>query len=889
MLPDHHLQLDQLFRLNFNQLSDVEIPFIEKDYYTAFLQEIGVVEIRNDTAYSLVSQDGRSWSVCLEDVAAAMMNMQTQGALTSQEALFILQFVIEKMDRKNVIPRYVISYVCRDAVKRVVLRRFNEAIGESYENLTELSYKISDHIEEANEIINSIRFCDPAIGSGHFLISLMNEIVAIKSQLGVLADNDGNPLFRFRVVTDNESNLLVYDRKNFNTFKFRQSESESRHLQSTLLREKCIILDNCLFGADIEPFSVSICKLRLWVELLKHICLEVNKIPCWPIFEGNIRCGDALVSRFPLWGDMKNVFKHIKYSVADYKKYVSDFKSAKSKEDKKTFSQFIDQIKKKIFIEITLDDQSLKELQKWQKELAVLTSPGLFDFDDFDDKALKSKHIEVQLMVDKYKRQIEAIQNNPVYEHAIEWRYEFPELLNESGDFMGFDCIVGNPPDSHNQVATESPESNKQIHYNINKCIGDVPELYYELGYSLLKPTYYLSYITSNSWMQSILAEKMRLYLLKETDPLLVVEFEHTKKQNNTLSAHGIAILQKARNRHRMMTCQIKDKFDPQVESLEDYIRQNSELFINETEDTAVSQGFSVLTNVEKRIKAKIDKIGTPLMSWDIQMYSGIRTGCDDAFVIDGKTKDEFILADYKNTDIIKPLLLGENIKRYKFEPSNLWLICIPWHFPLLYDKNIKSASEKAKERFRQQYPVIFNHLVKFKEQLFARNPKEVGVLFEWYAVQHLGTSKEWDDFTQPKIVWKREAPSPNFCLDYSGCAIMDTTCFMTGQRLKYLLGVLNSKHGRFMLRDTPRLLNRDVQINILTLEAMKIPVPNVKIESEMISLVNKRTSDAYQSEYNDIDDKINQFVYDMYELDTEERTYIDQLKIENFEDEYFE
>jgi hypothetical protein len=294
-----------------------------------------------------------------------------------------------------------------------------------------------------------------------------------------------------------------------------------------------------------------------------------------------------------------------------------------------------------------------------------------------------------------------------------------------------------------------------------------------------------------------------------------------------------------------MMTCQIKDDFNPLTVSMDEYIRHHSELFIVETEVKAVSQGFAVLPDIEKRIKAKIEQYGTPLISWDIQMYTGIRTGCDDAFVIDGKTKDEFILADYKNTDIIKPLLLGENIRRYKPEQSNLWLICIPWHFPLLYDKNIKSASEKAEERFRQQYPIIFKHLVKFRERLLTRNTKEVGVVFEWYAIQHFGSSSEWDGFTQPKIVWKRETPAPDFCLDYNGRAIMDTTCYISGQHLKYLLGVLNSKLGRFMLRDSPRLSNGEMHINILTLEAMKIPVPNVKIDSEMISLVNKRTSDA--------------------------------------------
>ena len=851
----------QPLRFNFDRISHDEIPFTERGYYAAFLQALGIREIKNDNSYSLVSQDESGWSVCLEEVAAAMQNMQSQGASTSKEALSVLQFVIEKMDQDRTIPPYVVTYMCRDAVTRVILQRFKEVIGESYTSLTELSFKISDNIEEANEIINSVRLCDPAIGSGHFLVTLMNEIIAVKSQLGVLADKDGNPLFRYRVQADKEDGLLVYDRKSFDTFKFKPADAESRRIQDTLLREKQIILANCLYGVGTEHFSVSMSKLRLWVELLKHICWEDNPIPSRPFFEGNIRCADPLVSRIPVSEDLRHIFKQIKISVSEYKKYVSDYKNATTKADKNIYAQFIDQVKKKLLVEITLDDRSNKELLKWQKELAVLTSPKLFELDDSDDKSMKIKQIEAQLMVDKYKQRIDDIQHNPMYERAMEWRYEFPELLDESGDFTGFDLLICNPAD---------------VQINTSIRAGDAPTLYYELGYLLLKPAYFISHITAESWMKSLLADQMQLNLNQDINPLLTVEFENPQASDNLLEEKGIMVLQKARNRQRMMTCRIKEGFDAQTDSLDDYIRQNSELFVVESDIKVVSPSFAMLPDVEKRIKAKIEKYGTPLISWDIQMNTGIRTGCDDAFVIDGKTKDDFILADYKNTDIIKPLLLGENLSRYKHEYSNQWLICIPWHFPLLYDKNICSASEKAEERFRQQYPIIFRHLVKFRERLLTRNPKEVGVIFEWYAVQHFGTSNEWEDYTKPKIVWKRESPAPGFYLDYSGCAIMDTTCFITGQRLKYLLGFLNSKQGRFMLHDSQHLPNGDIHIDTLTLETMRIPVPGVKTESEMISLVNKRTSDAYQNEYNDIDEKINQLVYDMYELDAEERGYIE-------------
>ena len=880
-MSKHNPWVNQLSGINSDLEQNTNMLFLEKSYYVAFIQQLRLKEIKDESNYVLSYQDGKNWSVSLEDVAVAMQNMQNSEELKSQEMLSILKFVINKLDRNKSVPQFVRTYMCKDAVTRVVLERFKEETGGLYTNLTELSYKISDNIDEANEIFNSMRFCDPAMGSGSFLVTLLNEMIAIKSQLGILADKNGNPLFQYKVVADNENGLLVFDRKNLKPYRFTISDPESRRIQETLMYEKRTIIEKCLYGVDSEPLSVVISKLRLWVELLKHICWDGNPIQSWPIFEGNLRCGDSLVHRFSVHEDLKNIFKRIGHSVIDYKKWAENYKYAKTKEEKNISLQLITQIKRRLHSEIASNDRNNKELLKWQKELAEIKAPGLFELDDSDVKVLNTKQIEVQSMIDKYKQKIEDIENNSMYVHAIEWRYEFPDLLNEYGDFIGFDIIIGIPPDMQNQIIAESIEVYKQGYYQSFKRTGDISCLFYELGYTLLKPEYFLCYVTSNRWMKSISDDKMRQNIMHESNPLSMIGFNKTERIGMALPEQGITLIQKTRNQHRMMTCRIKEDFDPHLVDLEDYIIQNAELSIEESNETTTSPSMTLLSEIEKRIKTKIEQIGTPLVSWDIQMYSGIRTGCDEAFVIDGKMKDEFIRADYKNTEIIKPLLLGDSIKCYKLETSDLWLICIPWHFPLLYDKSIKTASEKSEARFRQQYPVIYRHLLKHKERLLNRNTQDVGLVFEWYAIQHFGTSNEWDDFTQPKIVWKRETKSPNFCLDYSGCAIMDSTCFITGQHLKYLLGALNSKLGRYMLLDSPRLSNGDIHINILTLKAMNIPIPNIKIESEVISLVNKRTSDGYRNDYDDLDGKINQYMYDMYGLDTDEREYI-ELKIEN-------
>lgn len=866
--------------VNISEIGEVSIScdFMEQPYYLSFLQQIGLREIKDGSHYLLNPLEGKNWTPQMKDIAKAMSQLQQCEKLSCQKILSMLAFVLRKMDRYKGIPQYVGSYMCRSAITRAVLQRFNETIGGNCTNLTELSYKISDNIAEANETMNTLRLCDPAMGTGYFLLTLLNEFVAIKSQLGILADRDGNPLFQYKVsVKDDE--LVVFDKKQFVIHTLDASNPESERIQDTLLHERRLIIENCLYGVDIDPTAVTICRLRLWLEVLKHTCWKDEEPLFIPFVESNVRCGDALVSRFSLQEDLKNVFKRIGYTALDYKNLVMDYKRAKTSEEKEGLLQLIAMIKKKIRLEITWDDRNNEDLLKWQRELESLRAPSLFEPDEAETKILKSKLLDAQSMVDKYKQKIEDIKNNPIFENAIEWRYEFPELLNAAGDYVGFDFIIGNPPDTQSQIMGDTTESFKLMNYRAYKRTGDVSSLFYELGNKLLRPDYFLSYITSNSWMKSVSASKMRQYLMEETNPLLMIEFSQTELIDSDLVDKSIVFLQKARNQHRMESCQIKADFDPERMNMDDYLFQHATFASMETSVSGSKSSivtFAIFSDIEKRIKGKIEHTGVPLEAWDIQMFSGLKTGYNEAFIIDGKTKDDFVLADYKNTDIIKPLLLGKDMARYTAEKSDQWLLYLPWHFPLLYDNTIKSASERAEMRFRQQYPVVHDHLLKYKDQLVARD-REVGVSFEWYALQRFGASNEWDDFTLQKIVWEREASTSSFCLDYRGCAILDSTCFITGQHLKYLLGVLNSKLGRYMLRDSPRLLNGNMQISILTLEALKIPVPNIKVESEVISLVNRRTTDVHQHEYEELDRKIDHHVYDMYGLNDEERAFIEK------------
>jgi hypothetical protein len=854
------------------------LPFPGSDYYPSFLQQLGLKEMQDDRGYFLTPAQGRNWTLDFDGVTAAVKQLHIQEKQDTDAILAMLAFVIEKADRTDALPPYILSYICRDLVTRVILQRFNETIGCSCTSLTDLSYKIGDNVAEANETFNTLRFCDPAMGSGRFLIALMNEMIIIKSQLGILADRDDNPLFQYKI-TVNGDTLTATDKKHFNTVPFTPANPASKRIQETFLHEKQIYIENCLYGVDVNPVSVVICRMRLWYELLKHACRQ-GKLSSFSstCTESNLRCGDALISRFPVGEDLHVIFKRIGYNVGDYKMLTRDFRKARTGEERESLAKIIALVKGKIRHEIEWNEKNSEELKKWQRELEKLKSPNLFASKDTDvKKNISVKLQEAQLMVGKYRQKIEETKNNPVYEKAIEWRYEFPELLDDTGSFAGFDAVVGNPPDTQKDTSGES-NAYKQANYKAFKHTGEVSSLYYELGNKILRPDYYLSYIAANNWMRSVSAGRMRQFLMEETNPLLMIEFEETNRIGKTLGGKGITVLQKSRNQHRVMACRINEHFDPQQISIDDYLIRHAAMSVINMigQPSDVTTSFSVLSDTEKSIKNKIEQSGIPLRTWDIQMHAGIKTGYDEAFIIDDKTKDIFVRADYKNGDIIKPLLPPESIKRYTPEKSDRWLICIPWHFPLLYDKSITRASERAEERFAQQYPVIYDHLVQYKDKLVSRNTPEVGVTFEWYALQRLSMNNEWDDFTQQKIVWRQEASTSDFCFDYGGCAVPESNCFIIGQHLKYLLGILNSSFGQYMLKDSPRINSGDMQLSILTLEALRLPVPNAKIESDLISLVNKRTSDTHATECEELEHKIDQLVYEIFGLNKEEIDFIE-------------
>ena len=273
----------------------------------------------------------------------------------------VLGLIFEKIngykDGSFFTPGVITMYMCKEALHRAVIQKFNKAKGWQVNTFEELKDHINpfnkEEREQANSIINSLRICDPAVGSGHFLVSALNECIALKSELGILQDENKSRIHHQLKIENDE--LLVYEAdNNEHFFRYNPKNTESQRVQKTLFQEKKTIIENCLFGVDINPNSVKICRLRLWIELLKNAYYKTpTELETLPNIDINIKSGNSLLSRFALDTDLKTTLKKTNISISDYKEAFHKYQNAESKEQKWDLEHFIDKVKHNFRTEIS--------------------------------------------------------------------------------------------------------------------------------------------------------------------------------------------------------------------------------------------------------------------------------------------------------------------------------------------------------------------------------------------------------------------------------------------------------------------------------------------------------------------------------------------------------
>lgn len=696
----------------------------------------------------------------------------------------VLGLIFEKInghkDGAVFTPGHVTMYMCREALTSVVVRRFNERYGWNLTSYGDLLNKDLD-IREANEVINGIRLCDPSVGSGHFLVSALNEIIRIKFELGILTDRDGLRIKAQDYSVTVENDELIVMNSDGTPFCYNPKNKESRRVQETLFNEKRTIIENSLFGVDINPNSANICRLRLWIELLKNTYYTepsgFRHLETLPNIDINIRHGNSLVRRFPIDSDLSDALRHTGVSVGTYRQTVERYKSTSDKKVKHELSSMIAGIKGRLDAGIKAQDKDLRRLKRLEAQVVVDETPIAFDFyeDTTPQRIIRRRIAESKREIDRLRKKIEGRYIGNDIGDAFEWRFEFPEILDNDGGFLGFDLVIGNPPYIQLQTMHGHADALQKMGYETFVRTGDVYCLFYELGISLLRDGGLLSFITSNKWMKADYGSRLRGFITSHSTPVSLVDFGSCQIFDEVSVGANILTLGKGASLEPMSCCTVRRRED--VKNLEAYVSANS-VSCRFDGDSA----WAVLSPIESVIRCKIENRGTKLGDMDVQINLGIKTGLNDAFLITSSKREE-ILSKCRDEEernvtdmLIRPILRGCDIRRYATEWADRWLINV--------HNGVKGRIEPVNI---EDYPALKSHLDLFIEELSERRDKGD-------TPYNLRNCAYIEDFAKPKIVWLTITDSPKFTLDTTGAIALNSSYIMTGENLEKILVCLNSK-----------------------------------------------------------------------------------------------
>jgi adenine-specific DNA-methyltransferase len=560
----------------------------------------------------------------------------------------VLGLIFEKIngykDGSFFTPGFITMYMCRETIRRAVVQKFNETKAWKCNNLDELYDKIEDR-NEANQIVNSLKICDPAVGSGHFLVSSLNEIIAIKSDLRILQDRSGRRLKEYHVEVVNDE-LAVTD-EDGHLFEYKPGSHESQRVQETLFHEKQTIIENCLFGVDINPNSVKICRLRLWIELLKNAYYKTpTELETLPNIDINIKCGNSLISRFAIDADLSQALRKSKWSIESYRIAVATYRNAQNKEVKREMERLINQIKMSFSNEISLNDPIKKRLDKLSNKLYHrFTGSFLFEPEpeyvepDEKEKELDKKRKKEQLLleseIEKLTQEYEDKKNNRIFDNAFEWRFEFPDVLNEKGEFIGFDVVIGNPP--YGVTLTEQEKHFLKTRFTATSGELEIYTFFIELVVTdLLKKCGAFSFITTNTifYLDKFSQIRKNSFLTNHIISLLELEKQVFADAPDIVPA--IFVLQRNVSNKNVIKL-YKSKETKRVYDLVDF----EGFEVNEIEqkkfETKAGFIFNLSTNEEKEsLISKLSQLA-PIKNLFKVVY-GIKTGDNERFISKEKT-----------------------------------------------------------------------------------------------------------------------------------------------------------------------------------------------------------------------------------------------------------
>ncbi|MCX2741514.1 DUF7149 domain-containing protein [Pontibacter anaerobius] len=832
----------------------------------------------------------------------------------------VLGLIFEKIngyrDGSFYTPGFITMYMSREAIRRAVVQRFSEKYNWNIDangadaGFESLQIHISRangmaQLQEYNQLINNLRICDPAVGSGHYLVSALNELIVLKHELRLLLSRQGKPLHYGSIEVQNDE-LIVTDQHG-EPFSYSVTEHpdgqrsinpQVQELQEALFHEKQTIIENCLFGVDINPNSVKICRLRLWIELLKNayytgpgsINGELSSPVCYantsglregfndeeswksvnnpdsdkytqlqtlPNIDINIKQGNSLLSRYPLSADLHEAFGKKGHSLQAYREAVYKYKHTNSKADKKQLLAFLEEIKQGFKTTLANNDPLRRDMAKLRGQIAVMQDPDLFGAKKVDKKDLQQKQKTLQKLEDER----DAIETNKVYEGAFEWRFEFPEVLDEEGKYKGFDVVIGNPP----YIRQEELGNFKvylQKQFQTYAGTADLYVYFVERGIELLREGGQFSYILPNKWMRAGYGQALRAWLQNHTlvqlldfgdlpvfeeattYPLILAVAKYKPEAGYTFEAAPINTL----------------KYE---QGLEAYVQQHK---YEVQADLLPDSGWTLSDSTAQQLLEKLKNTGTPLGEYvEGKIYYGIKTGYNEAFVIDEATKDQLILEDPRSAEIIKPFLAGRDVKRYQPPKSEKHLILFPSGFTKERAGNVNE--QQAWQWLQDNYTSVAAFMAPFAEK--ARKRFDKGNY--WW---ELRACAYYDEFEKPKILFQEIATFNAFTWDVTGAYSNNKTFIVPNVDL-YLLGLLNSKVVWYFLNQVTSKLQGGA-LAMQTPYTFQIPIvsDDEETKASITQLVEQilsiKQADA-AADTSGLEAEVDVLVYRLYHLTYEE------------------
>ncbi|MGT0067890.1 type IIG restriction enzyme/methyltransferase [Helicobacter pylori] len=834
-------------------------------------------------------------------------------------------------------PSFITSYMCSESIMPILLDKFNQTYKIECDNLKELKNYLKSYKEnkrkEYLQLLLTLRVCDPAVGSGHFLVSALNEMVRIAYELGLIAS-----LYRHSLRLENDE-IIIHTPTNevFNYTKAHSENDPHHHIQKELFELKKSIIENCLFGVDINPNSCEITKLRLWIELLKYSYYifedgkNTDTLETLPNIDINIKCGNSLISRFALKDKalLKNEKnQNLEYSIAEYKELVKIYKDPKiletlthpikdsnavrkyakerlyqelkqnpNKDFKKALNDRIEKIKEAFKLTLGSSPKELK-FKKFLKEHLELYGRSILEETNYNGLELEALALEKQMAnlffdyrpypkldksdkvvgLEHFNRYVltsykDLQDENERYANALEWHFEFPEVLDDEGDFLGFDCIIGNPPYIRQEQIKEIKPLLQKQYQDFYNSTADIYTYFFALSYHLLKEKGFNAFITSNKYARAKYGAQLRELLFKKTTIVSYMElnalkvFESAAVDTSIMSFIKQTPPKESRFKYYELTPNDKDDL-------------KSTRYLPMRQNVLSTESFIFANATLLDLRDKMESVGTPLKDWDIQIYRGILTGANEVFIITTEKREEILNAcktqeERKRTDaLIKPILRGKDIKRYSYEWAHLWVI----NTHNGYTSNLKF---KIPPIDIEKYPALKSHLDSHWDTIATRCD-------QGDTPYHLRNCAYLEDFEKEKIVYPETSQGAYFIYENSGI-FLEKTAFMIvsdAYNLKLLTALLNSKLITFYFKNFCGgciLGKSGYQYNKHALE--KIPIPKITPQNQ--KLADKITDGAKaileakekdpKANTQELEKEIDALVYQLYNLTDEEIKIIEE------------